>query len=76
MFWRIALYLVVSLLQAALYKPPPGPKSATLDDFNIPKAKEGDPIYDFAGTTWIEDAHVAAYGDFRSVAIYKKNGKK
>lgn len=76
MFWRLALYVFFSLVQSALYRPPPGPKSASLSDFNIPKANEGDPIYDFAGTAWIEDAHVAAYGDFRSVNIYKKGGKK
>jgi len=76
MFWRLALYVFFSFVQAALYRPPPGSKAATLNDFNIPKANEGDAIYDFAGTTWIKDAHVAVYGDFRSVGIYKRGGKK
>ena len=76
MFWRIALYVVLQLVQAAMYKPPPGPKSATLKDFNSPKSEEGSAIHDGAGTFWVKDAHVVWYGDFRSRGIYKSGGKK
>ena len=76
MWWRVALYLAVSLIQYARYKPPPGPSAANLKDLDIPKSSEGDPIYDGAGTFWVKDAHVAWQGDRRSSGIYKSGGKK
>lgn len=76
MWWRIAFYIAITLVQAAMYQPPPGPVAATADDFNAPKSKEGDPIYDGAGTFWVKDPHVSWFGDFRSRGIYKKGGKK
>lgn len=76
MFWRIALFVVMSVISSAIYDPPSGPKAASAEDFNAPKSKEGDAIYDGAGTFWVKDAHLAWAGDFRSRVIYKKGGKK
>ena len=76
MWWRLGLVLVLSFLQNAFYKPPPGPKAAALKDFNIPKSNDGDPIYDGGGTFWVKDSHVAWSGDLRTRGIYKKGGKK
>ena len=76
MFWRIALFVVVSFIERAFYDPPRGPAAADLKDLAAPKSNEGDPIVDGAGTFWVFDAHVAWQGDKRSQGIYKKGGKK
>lgn len=76
MWWNIVIGLVLSVVSALFYRPPPGPAARTAEDLSIPKASEGSAIYDIAGTAWIEDAHVVWHGDFASWAIYKKGGKK
>lgn len=76
MWWQIAINIAFVALAAALYRPPPGPQARTINDLDVPKANEGDAIYDIAGTCWIEDAHVVWHGDFASKGIYKKGGKK
>lgn len=76
MWWNIAINLAFAVVASLLYEPPPGPKSLTAEDLSVPKSVEGDPIYDIAGTAWIDDAHVVWDGDFKSRPIYKRGGKK
>lgn len=75
-FFRLILGVVFSLLSAALYKAPPGPRAAAFDDFGIPKARQGDKFKDFAGTMWVSSSEVAWAGDLYSTPIYKGGGKK
>tara|TARA_R100001086_G_C11677020_1_gene214588 strand:+ start:172 stop:402 length:231 start_codon:yes stop_codon:yes gene_type:complete len=76
MWWQIAVNLAFVVLATALYRPPSGPQARTVNDLGVPKANEGDPIVDIAGTAWIDNAHVVWYGDFASKGVYKKGGKK
>lgn len=76
MWWQIAINLIVIVVAALLYKPPPGPASRTAKDIKVPKSEEGDVIYDGAGTFWVDDAHVVWHGDFDKEDIKKKGGKK
>ena len=76
MWWQIAINVGLALVSYLLYKPPPGPKALTASDLSVPKSQEGAYIYDFAGTIWVDDAHVVYSGDFSSTGIYKKGGKK
>lgn len=76
MFWRLVIGLVLQLVSAMLYKPPPGPKAAAFKDFQIPQANDGDRFTDFAGTMWQPAAIVAYAGDFDKRRIYKKQKKK
>jgi hypothetical protein len=55
-------------------KPPPTPQTSTLSDFAVPRADEGAKIFDFAGTVWRKDPHVAWYGHFGSEALRDKAG--
>jgi hypothetical protein len=76
MWWQIALNVAVLLVSSLLYKPPPGPRAQSAKDVAVPKSEEGAPIYDGAGTFWVDDAHVVWSGDFDSEGIYKRGGKK
>lgn len=63
MLWRIIAGILLNAL-AAVFLKPKGPRAQTLDDFSIPRADEGAKVFDFAGTAWRKDPHVAWYGDF------------
>jgi hypothetical protein len=76
MFWRLVLGIVFNLAASLFVKPPPGPKASNLSDFSIPRADEGARIFDFAGTVWRKDPHVAWYGDFSSQPIRERQKKK
>ncbi|MCV2877617.1 hypothetical protein OE699_02025 [Sedimentimonas flavescens] len=68
-----AVFSYVVYLLTPKQKPP---KAATLDDFDIPRAEEGDEIGKVYGTVWIKSPQIACYGDLKSVAIKEKTGKK
>lgn len=76
MFWRLVLGIVLNLAASLFVKPPPGPTASKLTDFNLPRADEGARIFDFAGTVWRKDPHVAWYGDFSSAPIRSRQKKK
>lgn len=76
MFLRLLLGIALNYLASLFVKPPPGPKAAKLSEFNIPRADEGAKIFDFAGTVWRKDPHVAWYGDFSSEPIRSSQKKK
>lgn len=57
-------------------EPPAAPKKATLEEFDIPLATEGQEIPVLFGTRDIKNANVTWYGHLRVVPIKKKSGKK
>lgn len=52
------------------------PEAATSDDINVPIVREGTEIGKGYGTFWISAPHVAWWGDFLPVAVYRKVKKK
>lgn len=76
MWWRLILGVLLNAAASLFVKPPPGPTAAKLSDFSVPRADEGARIFDFAGTVWRKDPHVAWYGDFASAPIRERQKKK
>lgn len=76
MLWRLVVGVLFNWAASLFQKPPEAPKASSLADFGVPKAVEGSRILDFAGTIWISDPTVAWYGDFATVPIRKRAGKK
>lgn len=72
---RLALSLVLNFAASLFAPKPKAPKAATLDEFQLPKAREGDELPWHFGTVTIRNAQVAWFGDLRSVAIKEKGGK-
>ena len=73
---QLAIYVVTSLISAALAPKPPKPKPAALQDFDVPTVEEGIPVPVVFGTVTLKVTNVLWYGDLRSKAIKKKSGKK
>lgn len=69
----IILNIVSSLLLAAAAPKQKKPEPGQLD---VPKAQEGDGIYEIFGTILIKDPTVVWFGQKRTVAIRTKGGKK
>ncbi len=76
MIWRLILGIVLNYAASLFTKPPQGPTASNLSDFSIPRSDEGAKIFDFAGTVWLKDPHVAWYGNFASEPIRQKQKKK
>ena len=77
MWPQIITWIALAVLSYALRpKPPSSPPPATLEQFDIPLAKEGQEIAVLFGTRDIKNPHVTWYGDLRVRAIRKKGGKK
>ncbi len=75
--WVQLILLVVSyIVSAALAPKPPKPKSAALEDFDIPLAEQGRPIPVVFGTMLISGPNVLWYGDLRTTPIKSSGGKK
>lgn len=73
---KLILGLVFSYISMLLAPKQEGPKPATLEDFDIPKAEEGAEYGKVFGTPIIRDPQVADYGDLRVRPIRAKGGKK
>lgn len=73
---KLVIGLVFSFVAALLTPKPKAPKAAGLEDFDIPKANEGDEIGKVFGTVLIRDPTVHWYGHLRTEAIKSKGGKK
>lgn len=73
---QLLLTVLFGYLTYLLTPKPKGPEKSTLEDFDIPKATEGDPIPKVFGTVTIRNPQVAWYGDFRLTPIKQKGGKK
>ena len=76
MFLNLLIGLLFSAISYLLTPKPKGPSPASLDDFNIPKAIEGDEIGKAYGTVWVKSPHIAWYGDFGTTPIKSSGGKK
>lgn len=76
--WLVNLLIGIAFSAiAALLRPKPQPPAAgTLDDFNIPRTEEGAEIGKIYGTVLIKNPQVADYGDFDTVPIRSRTGKK
>jgi hypothetical protein len=75
-FINLAIGLLFSWISFLLTPKPKPPKAASLEDFGIPKADEGDEIGKVFGTVVIRSPSVAWYGGLRTKAIKQKAGKK
>jgi len=77
MFW--IFYTVVGAFAYYLYKKIPKPEEQAppiLSDLNVPTAKEGRTIPVLFGTKLIKSPQIVWYGDFDTVPIKSKSGKK
>ena len=74
--FQLALLVVSYFISAALAPKPPQPKSAALEDFDIPLAEQGRPIPVVFGTMLITGPNVLWYGDLRTTPIKSEGGKK
>ena len=72
--WWALIGIVLNVAAALFRKPPAGPNPGTLEDLAIPRDDEGARIFDFAGTYWKPDPHVAFYGDYEQRPIRKRVG--
>ena len=74
MFFFFALFIgsfiLASLLGAKMKVD--NAKAATLDQFNFPRAKEGDPVPRFYGTLKLNSPNTVSINGFRAVPITKK----
>ena len=75
-FWFIVVFIVAMVVGYAMLpkpqtSPPPG-----LNSVQVTTAEEGREIGVLFGTKEISGPNIVWYGDFRSVAIKKKGGKK
>lgn len=75
MWIQIGLAILSALVLYLLRPKIEGPRPATMDDFDIPKTKEGEEIGLVFGTVWIKDPQVVWYGDLRTEAIKSSGGK-
>lgn len=73
---KLIVGLIFTFIAYALAPKPKPPAAATLEDFDIPKADEGDAIGKVFGTVLIRNATVHWYGDLKTEAIKEKSGKK
>lgn len=76
MWWNLLLGIVLNFVSFLLRPKPEPPPASTLADVNIPITKEGTEFGKVYGTVWIDSALIHWYGDFKSVPIRKKSGKK
>lgn len=76
MFWNLLIGIAFNFV-AFLFRPKQEPpRAASLDDVNIPITKEGTEFVRVYGTVWIDAPLIHWYGDYKTVAIKKKGGKK
>lgn len=73
---NILIGLAFSVVAALLRPKPQAPAAGTLGDFDIPRAEEGAEIGKVYGTVRIKSPQVADFGDFGTVPIKSKQGKK
>jgi hypothetical protein len=70
-YFLIALFVVVAMAPKPQSQPPAG-----LKDIQAPIAEEGAEIAVLFGTREMKGPNVIWYGDFESVPVQKKGGKK
>lgn len=76
--YQIIYWIIIAVLAYTL-RPTGGnedPKKANLEDFDIPRATEGQDIAVLFGTRDIKNSNVTWYGDLKVKPIKKSGGKK
>lgn len=77
MAWIYAVVFIVAMVAAyAMMPKPQTAKPAGLGDIQAPTAEDGREIPVLFGTRDLKGPNVVWYGDFRSVPVKKKGGKK
>ena len=75
--WTQIIMIGISMLISYALRPKPEiPDPATLKDFDIPTASEGDIIVVVFGEEMIEAPNVIYYGDLSTQEIWSEGGKK
>ena len=73
---QLAIMLVSYFLSVAARPKPPQPKPAAFGDFQFPQSTEGTPQAVVFGDVWTGDWMVLGVGQYRTVPIKQKGGKK
>lgn len=74
MIWvQVAWFIVTLIASIALAPKPPKPRSASIEDFDLPTAEEGRPIPVVFGTMRVAGPNVLWYGDLGKKAIKKSS---
>lgn len=73
--WWFIFFLAVLFLAIALV-PKPQNKTPSVEDLEIPTAKEGDVVPVIFGTRDIKTPNVVWYGDIKTIPIKVEAGKK
>lgn len=73
---QIVIMIVSAYVSWALAPKPPPPKSATLDEFDVPKADQGTPIGVVFGSVIIKAPTLVWWGDLSTEKIKTKQSKK
>ncbi len=76
MWFYVAAFVVGLVVSYAAMPKPQTQKPAGLGDVQAPTAETGREIPVLFGTRDLRGPNVVWYGDFRSVAVKKKGGKK
>lgn len=76
MWGYLAVFVLALVASYALAPKPQSQPSPLLDDIEFPKAEAGAGIPVLFGTREMRSPNVLWYGDFRTVAIKSKGGKK
>lgn len=76
MWWKIGLWVLSTVISILTRPKPEVPQPASLEDFNIPVAKEGREFPLIGGTVWVNDPQMAWHGDLKTQAIKDSGGKK
>lgn len=75
-WWYVVAFVVALAVGFAMQPKAQSVPPAGLGDFQVPTAEEGREIPVLFGTREVEGPNVVWYGDFSSVAVKKKGGKK
>lgn len=75
--WAIALiFLVVAFIIQSFLVKRPSVKPAALEDFDFPQHEEGTPQAVIFGDVWTDGPQILWYGNYRTIKIKSKGGKK
>jgi hypothetical protein len=75
-WWYLALLVAAIVIGVALAPKPQSQPPAGFGDIQAPTAEEGREIPVLFGTRTLEGPNVVWYGDFDTVAVQSRGGKK
>lgn len=76
MWVQIAIAIVSAIISYFLRPKPQNAKAPTLDEFDVPVAKEGTAIPVVFGTVWLDSPSVLDYGNLRNEPPIKAESGK